>query len=100
MTLSMELTDEAEKGAFGVLVAVGVLVGSGVSVDGTKLAGVVVAGGVMDGNNVAVGERKTVGWGVQVGSNWMGVIVAVGVFRLAGFSKFKVDPGSRNTATK
>ena len=80
-TLSIALTEEAEKGAFGVRVGVGVFVGTGVSVAGTKLAGVVVAWGVIEGNKVAVGERNTVGVGVQVGSNWIGVIVAVGVLR-------------------
>ena len=69
MILSIELTDEAENGAFGVGVAVGVMVAFGISVGGTKFAGVVVAGGVMDGNKVAVGETNTVAVGVQVASN-------------------------------
>jgi hypothetical protein len=67
--LSIELTEEAEKSALGVDVAVGVAVNSGVSVTGMKFAGVKVAGGVMDGNNVAVGEISTVAVGVHVGSS-------------------------------
>jgi hypothetical protein len=53
--LSIELTDETEKGAFGVLVAVGGTVDSEVTVGGIKFAGVKVAGGVIEGNKVAVG---------------------------------------------
>ena len=75
----MALIEDEENGAFGVRVAVGVFVGTGVSVAGTKLAGVAVAGGVMEGNNVAVGERNTVGVGVQVASICKGVMVAVGI---------------------
>ena len=55
MILSIAFTDDTEKGAFGVGVAVGGTVDSDVTVGGMKFAGVRVAGGVMDGNNVAVG---------------------------------------------
>jgi hypothetical protein len=55
MTLSIALTEEAEKSALGVGVAVGVSVEIGVAVLGTKFAGVKVAGGVMDGSSVSVG---------------------------------------------
>ena len=96
----MELTEAAEKGAFGVRVGVGVLVGSGVSVIGVKLAGVFVAGGVMDGSKVDVGETNTVGVGVQVGSICMGVTVAVGIVRYAGFNGFNEEPGSKNITAK
>jgi hypothetical protein len=75
------LTEVAENGAFDVGVRVGVLVGVGVSVAGTRLAGVEVAGGVMEGSKVAVGERKIVGVTVQVGSICKGVMVAVGVLK-------------------
>ena len=50
------IAEAAENGAFGVAVALGVLVGTGVSVAGTRFASVLVGGGVIEGNNVAVGE--------------------------------------------
>ena len=52
----------------------------------------------MDGNNVAVGGTYTVAVGVQVGSIWIGVTVAVGV--QAGFSIFSEEPGSTKIDTK
>jgi len=55
MMLSIELTEETEKGAVGVFVAVGGTVDSGVTVGGIKLAGVGLAGGVIEGSKVAVG---------------------------------------------
>jgi hypothetical protein len=79
ITLSMELTDETEKGAFGVGVMEDVIVGTGVAVSGTRFARVPVAGGVMEGSNVAVGGVTTVAVTVQVGSIWSGVIVGEGV---------------------
>jgi hypothetical protein len=79
ITLSIELTEDAEKRAFGVGVTVGVSVETGVAVDGTRLASVLVAGGVMDGNSVSVGGTNIVAVGVQVGSSWRGVIVGEGV---------------------
>jgi len=96
--LSMALTEEAEKRALGVGVIVGVADGIGVSVAGTKFAGVKVAGGVIDGSSVSVGGTYTVAVGVQVGSNWRGVIVGVAV--QAGFSKFSEEPGSMKIVTK
>ena len=76
--LSIELIDDTEKGAVGVRVEVGVLVGSGVSVTGVRLASVLVAGGVIEGSKVAVAVVNTVGVGVQVASNCIGVGVKVG----------------------
>ena len=84
MTLSIALTEAAEKGAFGVGVIVGVRVGIGVSVAGTRFASVLVGGTSIVGRSVAVGEAKTVGVGVQVGSICRGVIVAVGIRNSAG----------------
>ena len=40
MTLSIELTEDTENGVFGVGVIVGVFVGTGLSVGGTRFAGV------------------------------------------------------------
>ena len=82
----------------GVGVAVRGFVGTGVAVFGTRLAGVKVAGGVIDGNNVSVGGTYTVAVGVQVGSNWRGVMVGVAV--QYGFSRFREEPGSMKIDTK
>ena len=69
ITLSMEFTDEAEKGFLGVGVTVGVFVGAGVPVAGTKFAEVLVTGGVKEGNKVAVSGTNIVGVAVQVAFN-------------------------------
>jgi hypothetical protein len=79
ITLSIELTEETEKRAFGVGVIVGVLVETGVAVAGTRFAGVLVAGGVMDGRSVSVGGINTVAVTVHVGSICSGVMVGEGV---------------------
>ena len=100
ITLSIALTEEAENGAFGVRVAVGVFVGTGVSVAGIKLAGVFVGGASIMGKSVAVGEAYTVGVGVQVASICKGVMVAVGTSNSGGFSGFSSEPGSIKTITK
>ena len=62
----------AENGAFGVLVAVGVMVA------GVKENNVAEGIGVNVGASVAVGDRIGVGCGVQVASSPKGVMVGVG----------------------
>lgn len=93
MILSMELTEDAEKGTFGVRVGFDSIVAVAVSEGPEKSAGVFVAGGVIDGNKVAVGETYTVAVGVQVGFNCIGVIVKVGYFGLYGLSGFSAESG-------
>ena len=82
------VTEIAEKGALGVLVGLGVRVG------GTRENGVSVKRGVNVGRGVLVGVISNVGLAVQVGSSLMGEGVAVGTKRLPpGGKGFRDDVG-------
>ena len=95
MSLCNILTD-AEKGALGVGVNVGVTVG------------VINERDVADGSSVMVGNKVAVtvalkGVAVHVGSSWRGVMVGVGMasnFMGLGGSRFMGELGNRKSKTK
>ncbi len=94
MVLAMDVK-EPEKGALGVLVGTGVLVG------GTREKKVGEGSGVKVGRGVSVTVGSIVGLAVQVAASWRGVGVQVGgALGSTGLSGLSCDMGFMKISTK